>query len=124
MKNYPNQISSQIRFNFSSEKENEKLTQLIGSLKNIYEIKGGLEFLESLRFWFENKDEKLSNEKNSFSNYNSLEEIEKIGKENLIHRLNFTQICLINGYHFPDKYKREDIICFIDELLEDEDLLK
>ncbi|WHF51930.1 thioredoxin domain-containing protein [Chryseobacterium gotjawalense] len=124
LKNYPNQISLQIRFNFSSEKEDEKLTQLIGSLKNIYEIKGNFEFLKSLRFWFENKDEKQFNEKDSSSNYTNLEELEKIGKENFIHGLNFTPMFLINGYHFPDKYEREDIFYFIDELLEDEDILK
>lgn len=124
LKNYPNQISSQIRFNLSSEKENEKLTQLIGSLKNIYETKGELKFLESLHFWFENKDEKQSNEKDSSSNYANVEELERIGKENLIHGLNFTPMFLINGNHFPDKYEREDIFYFIDELLEDEDILK
>ena len=124
LKNYPNQISSQIRFNLSSEKQNEKLTQLISSLKNIYEIKGKTEFLESLRFWFENKDEKQPNKKDSSWRYTNLEEFEKIGKENFTHGLNFTPTFLINGYHFPDKYEREDIFYFIDELLEDEDILK
>ena len=62
--------------------------------------------------------------KDSFSNYNSLEELDKIGKENFMHGLNFTPMFLINGYHFSDKCEREDIFYFIDELLEDEEILK
>jgi hypothetical protein len=29
---------------------------------------------------------------------------------------------LINGYQFPEKYDREDIVFFIDELIEDEEI--
>ena len=124
LKNYPDRISSQIRFNFSLEKEDEKLVQLISGFKDIYDTKGEGEFLKSLRFWFENRDEKHFDKKESSLNYKDLQGLDEIGKENFTHGLNFTPTFIINGYRFPDKYEREDIFYFIDELLEDDDVLK
>jgi hypothetical protein len=42
--------------------------------------------------------------------------------ENRNAGLNFTPIILINGYQFPDKYDREDIYYFMDELTEEDEI--
>jgi uncharacterized membrane protein len=123
LEKYPEVISAQIRFNYISGSKNEKLTQLIGSFKNIYVLKGQDEFLKSIHFWFSKKDETIFQEKYSISNPTDLTELERIGNENATQGLNFTPIFIINGYQFPDKYDREDIFYFIDELLEDEDVI-
>jgi len=38
--------------------------------------------------------------------------------ENSAAGLTFTPVFIINGYQFPDKYDREDIRYFINELIE------
>ena len=123
LEKYSEDISAQIRFNYISGNRNEKLTRLIGLFKNIYTSNGQLEFLKSIHFWFSKKDERLFQEKYSISNPTKLTELENIGNENIDKGLNFTPIFLINGYRFPDKYDREDIFYFIDELLEDLDVI-
>ncbi|NJM80910.1 MAG: hypothetical protein HC854_17190 [Flavobacterium sp.] len=44
-----------------------------------------------------------------------------LANDNRNNGLTFTPIFLINNYQFPDKYDREDIFYFIDDLLEDEE---
>ena len=124
LEKYPNDISAQIRFNFS-ETRDESYKSLMTEFINIYENKPENEFLQTINFWFENKDLKKLKEKNNFQNQvANLQSALTIGEENQNLAFNFTPIILINGYQFPDKYDREDIFYFIDELLEDEDILK
>lgn len=124
LEKYPNDISAQIRFNFS-ETGDKSYKSLMTEFINIYENKPENEFLQTINFWFENKDLKKLKEKNNFQNQvANLQSALTIGEENQNLAFNFTPIILINGYQFPDKYDREDIFYFIDELLEDEDILK
>ena len=123
LEKYPEDISAQIRFNYISGNRNEKLTRLIGLFKNIYSSNLQVEFLKSIHFWFSKKGERLFQEKYSISNPTKLTKLENIGNENIDKGLNLTPIFLINGYRFPDKYDREDIFYFIDELLEDIDVI-
>ena len=90
---YPEEISFQIRFNHLPNAENQNLNTLMQNLFSIYS-KSEKTFLDALHFWFEKRDLQV-----------------------------FNKEFLINGYQFPDKYDREDIFYFIDDLLEDEEIL-
>lgn len=123
LKKYPNEISTQIRFNYFAEKSNEKATGLLSDFMSIYKNKHESEFLKIVETWFENKDEKqirdLAGTNGQLEDLNSLNEM---SKENLNAGLSFTPILIINGFQFPDKYDREDIHYFIDELIEDDEI--
>ncbi|WP_419868687.1 vitamin K epoxide reductase family protein [Chryseobacterium sp. CT-SW4] len=121
LKKYPGEISAQIRFNYFPERTNEKLTQLLSDFMYIHENKTESDFLNAIEMWYENRNEaeihSLAGNEHSMENLASLAEM---SKENAAAGLNFTPVFLINGYPFPEKYDREDIVYFIDELLEDE----
>lgn len=120
---YPNEISVQIRFNYTPDKQNEKFTNLISDFMYTYKNKSAQEFLHLVEYWFENKDEnKIRQKAGTASNNEDLTPLIEMSTENRNAGLNFTPIILINGYQFPDKYDREDIYYFIDELTEDEEI--
>lgn len=119
---YPENISFQVRFNYFSETGNADLTELMKSLTKIYQ-KNPQEFLSALHFWFEEKD--LTQFKERYKcDYGDedLTTTTDIANDNFINNLTFTPIFLINGYKFPDRYDREDLFYFFDELLEDEQI--
>ncbi|PQA94985.1 Thioredoxin [Chryseobacterium piscicola] len=120
--NYPNDISVQIRFNYSKN-ISENSQDLTKTLYSIYSKKGKEDFLKTLHFWFENRDEKQFFKKYNNDDSMNMQEIISSSLENKENGLNFTPNIILNGYQFPDKYDREDIFYFIDELLEDEDFL-
>ncbi|UFH30431.1 thioredoxin domain-containing protein [Chryseobacterium sp. C-71] len=120
---YPDEISAQMRFNYSGEKADEKYTQLISDFLNIYKNKSHKEFLKTVDIWFKNKDEGEIRRKSGTENPQDLTEIIQMTKENSSAGITFTPVFIINGYQFPDKYDREDIHYFISELFEDEDFL-
>ncbi|WP_375191180.1 thioredoxin domain-containing protein [Chryseobacterium sp.] len=120
---YPNDISVQMRFNYSPDKQNEKFTNLISDFMYTYRNKSSHEFLHLIEYWFENKDENKVRQKAGItSTQEDLAPLVEMSEENRNAGLNFTPIILINGYQFPDKYDREDIYYFIDELSEDEEI--
>lgn len=112
-----------MRFNYSPDRAPEKYTQLISDLTHIYHNKPEKEFLHAVEEWFETKDESkinvLSGGTVTSENLNPLVEM---SIENSNAGLSFTPIFIINGYQFPDKYDREDILFFIDELIEDDEI--
>ncbi|QQV02655.1 MULTISPECIES: vitamin K epoxide reductase family protein [Chryseobacterium] len=120
---YPEEISAQLRFNYSGDKVQEKYTNLLSDFLNIYKNKLQSEFLKVVDSWFENKNENEINKKSESSNTEDLKSIIEMTAENASAGLNFTPIFLINGYQFPEIYDREDIYYFINELLEDEDII-
>ncbi|ASW74798.1 ABC transporter permease [Chryseobacterium piperi] len=123
LKKYPNDISAQIRFNYFSEKSNEKSTGLLSDFMNIYKNKHESEFLKTVETWFKNRDEtQITQIAGSNGQLEDLSALESMSKENAAAGLNFTPIFIINGFQFPDKYDREDIHYFIDELIEDEEI--
>lgn len=117
---YPDEISAQIRFNYSNERADEKYTQLISDFLNIYKNKKQKEFLKVVDIWFKNKDEGEIKRKSGTENLQDLTNIIQMTAENSSGGLTFTPVFIINGYQFPDKYDREDIHYFISELIEDE----
>lgn len=124
LQKYPNDISVQMRFNYSPDKQNEKLTELISDFMYTYKNKPADDFLKLVEYWFETRDEqKIRQKTGAASKGEDLSSLVEMSAENRNAGLNFTPIILINGYQFPDKYDREDIYYFIDELTEDEEVL-
>lgn len=123
LQRYPNDISVQMRFNYSPEPKNEKSANLISDFMHTYKNKSAKEFLDLVDYWFETRDEEKTRKKaGTVSGSEDLTPLIDMSAENRNSGLNFTPIILINGYQFPDKYDREDIYYFIDELTEDEEL--
>lgn len=114
-------ISAQIRFNYFPENADENPGLLISIFKNIMENESEKALLEAINFWYEKKDIEVFKKKYSaFLNETDLSEIIEMAEENKANNLTFTPIFLINGYKFPEKYDREDIFYFLDDLLEDD----
>ncbi|AZA82025.1 ABC transporter permease [Chryseobacterium lactis] len=123
LEKYPNDISLQMRFNYTPDRANEKYTHLISDLTYIYHNKPEKEFLHAVEEWFETRDESKINQLSGGTvTSENLEPLVEMSRENSNAGLNFTPILIINGYQFPEKYDREDIVYFIDELIEDEDI--
>ncbi|WP_312824774.1 vitamin K epoxide reductase family protein [Epilithonimonas sp.] len=122
LQKYPDDISAQIRFNYFPSAANTKYKNLINDFLYVFNKKN-IELLKSVDFWFEHKNEKKLREYYNSQIHNSdLTEIINISIDNESKSLNFTPVFLINGYAFPDKYDREDIFYFMEELLEDEEI--
>jgi len=122
LEKYPNDISAQMRFNYSPERADEKYNNLISDFTHIYKNRSQNDFLKAVDTWFQNKDEsKIRTIAGTNSKLEDLAPLIQMTKENSEAGLNFTPIFIINGYQFPDKYDREDIWFFISELLEDEE---
>ncbi len=120
---YPNDISVQMRFNYSPDEKNEKFTQLISDFMYVYKNKPEQEFIKLVEYWFETRDESKVRQKAGIeSSHENLGLAVNMSVENKNAGINFTPIILINGYQFPDKYDREDIHYFIGELMEDEEI--
>lgn len=123
LKKYPEDISLQMRFNYTPERSNEKYNTLISDLTYIYNNKPEKEFLHAVEEWFETKDEnKINILSGGVPTSENLNPLTQMTVENNNAGLNFTPILVINGYQFPEKYDREDIVFFIDELIEDEEI--
>ena len=122
-KKYPNQISFQVRFNYLLGTNDENLTLLMRNLFGIYS-KNVKFFLDALHFWFEEKDVKKLTNKYENSEIHDLKVLQELTDDNFSKNLTFTPTFIINGYQFPDKYERDDIFYFIDELLDDGEILK
>lgn len=122
LEKYPDSVSLQMRFNYTPDRANEKYTQLISDLTYIYNNKPEKDFLQAIEKWFETKDEsKINLLSGGVPTSENLNPLVEMSQQNSAAGLNFTPILIINGYQFPDKYDREDIVYFIDELIEDED---
>lgn len=123
LKKYPEDISLQMRFNYTPERSNEKYNALISDLTYIYNNKTKKEFLHAVEEWFETRDESKVNALSGGTvTAENLDPLIQMTVENSNAGLNFTPILIINGYQFPEKYDREDIVFFIDELIEDEEI--
>jgi len=123
LEKYPDDISAQIRFNYFPDAANSNYKNLINDFLYVYNKKNR-ELIKSVDYWFEHKNEKKLREYYNSQLHNSdLTEILNISIENEGQGLNFTPVFLINGYPFPDKYDRKDIFYFVEELLEDEEII-
>lgn len=118
---YPD-ISAQIRFNYY---EDENLESLITIFKNVYDVKGAESFLNVIDHWYKINDiSKFKNIYKDYMNKTDLSEIVALAMDNKYHDYTFTPVFFINNFQFPDKYDRDDIFYFIDEMLEDNEIIK
>ncbi|MCS4305362.1 vitamin K epoxide reductase family protein [Chryseobacterium sp. BIGb0232] len=123
LKKYPEDVSLQMRFNYTAERSNEKYNALISDFTSIYNNKPEKEFLHAVEEWFETRDEnKINILAGGTPTSENLDPLIQMTVENSNAGLNFTPILVINGYQFPEKYDREDILFFVDELIEDEEI--
>lgn len=114
-------ISFQIRFNFSDEKKSLQIENIFKTLLYSY-TSNEKQFLEALDFWYKERNYYTFIKKFGLHNNQNINFIEKIKDENLTKGLNFTPAFLINGFVFPQKYEKEDILYFVHDLLEDEEI--
>ncbi|UPT71853.1 MAG: ABC transporter permease [Flavobacterium sp. JAD_PAG50586_2] len=117
---YPH-ISAQMRFNHFKD---ENLESILSIFKNIYDKEGGQTLLKSIALWYEiNDTDKFIKRHPDYSTTTDISEIVRLSDENRNSGLTFTPVFLINNYQFPNKYDKEDIFYFMDEMLEDEEFL-
>lgn len=116
-------LSISIRFNYydflSIETKNLYLR-----LGEIYENETEIDFMQALKYWFENKN--LEDWFNKFGKLENPEKIEmkfiEITNENLEKDLNFTPNIFLNQYNFPNQYEVENLEYFIADWIEDKEL--
>lgn len=117
-------ISIQIRFNYFTDLADDNFTSVISAFKNIYDIEGGKSLLRAIEIWYEyNNLENFKKKYMKFFNQADLSKIISLANDNKNNELTFTPVFIINNYKFPEKYEREDIFYFIEDLLEDEQIL-
>lgn len=120
---YP-KTSIQLRFNYFADNKDENLTSIISIFRNIHREKGHELLFDAIEFWHKNNDIEIFKEKyNAFFYQTELNGIILLGEENRLSYLSFTPQILINNYLFPNIYDREDIFYFIEDLLEDDEIL-
>ncbi|WP_144891240.1 vitamin K epoxide reductase family protein [Flavobacterium tiangeerense] len=123
IKRYPD-ISLQLRFSYLPINADHNLTLLITIFRNIYTKKGADFFLEAIEFWHDRNDiEIFLNEYSQFTLETEMDGIIDLAEENISFGLTYTPQILINNYLFPVLYERNDIFYFLDNLIEDEDIL-
>jgi len=127
LKRHKDSICIDIRFNFKIDlKENNSsdIYLVHQKLAQIYLQKGEDQFTKSLHEWFSTKDkEKLAAVSDSASdNYRINEMLDQQHFLNYSNKISFTPAILINNCHFPKAYDRKDLIYFINDLLEDDEI--
>ncbi|CAA9200803.1 vitamin K epoxide reductase family protein [Flavobacterium collinsii] len=115
-----NDLQVRIILKTNFEDENEDNRKLFRSLIHIYMLNGEKIFMQALKNWFENKN--LKNWFGLFS-VDTTDEFDTIfysqNKWCQDNDYNFTPAIFINGYEYPQAYSRENLIFFIDEVIED-----
>jgi thiol-disulfide isomerase/thioredoxin len=122
LERYNNVVSIEIRFNFNQEFSNENIKIVHQRLLGIYLEKGQETFINALENWFEDKNiEQLKPlEDNLIVDLKINEILNEQFLWNQENAITFTPAVLINGYHFPVQYDRNDLIYFVNELVEDD----
>lgn len=115
-----NDISFQIRFNFSDEKISIQIENIFKTLLHLYSSTEK-QFLEALDFWYKERNYDVFIKKFGLYKNQNIDIIQKTKNENLTKGLNFTPAFLINGFVFPQKYEKEDILYFVQNLVEDDE---
>jgi uncharacterized membrane protein len=123
LKKYKDFVCVDFRFNFDANNSNELSIKVHQVLLQIYFEKGFESFVKALGHWFENKDEtallRLVPNK-SFDNkiFEILQEQFILNQSNNILT---TPEIFINSYQFPRMYQMNELVYFINDLVNDED---
>ena len=118
--NYGSMIKIRVRFNIDTSDQESDLVKITASLLHIYHTRGektGLQAMDEIyneltpKKWL-NKWEDTS-EREKYSNELNIQQ-----KWCIDNAINFTPEVLINGKSYPKEYDREDLIFFIEDLIE------
>ena len=109
---------------YSFNENSPELTTDLEVLNALYVI-GSTEneayYYRSVNDWYDVKDKTKWLEK-----YKKSSDIQSILKDNnewaMAHGFTFTPCVFINGFRYPDPYDHEDLLFFVEELLEDQSL--
>ena len=116
---------SGLKFNSDPEFSDKESLSVYQKLIHLYLEKSQDTFVKALHSWFENKNIKqLEHTETPVCSY--LKIIELLNEQFLWNQKNkiiFTPTIIINGYHFPKEYDRNDLIYFINDMEEDEDFI-
>lgn len=122
---YPKDILVNFRFNLDDSAD-ELSKALHYTLIDIYFKEGQFAFMDVIGNWFKNKNLDAFFEKYGKKNYadNKISGfLSKMYQQNKDNELMFTPAIIINNNLFPEMYNREDLVYFINELIEDEELI-
>ena len=91
---------------------------------NLYHQQGIQYFTDSLKYWFKTKDVEnwLTIYKTDNSNSIIVDEVYKnINSWCTINNFDYTPVIFINGHEYPNVYERENLVYYIDDLIDDTD---
>jgi uncharacterized membrane protein len=119
---YHDKIAIEIRFNYDGSFSDEKSRLVHQYLVQLYFEKGEIVFTKALQDWFENKNfEALKGIADmDLDNASLLGLLEEQFLWNKSNGFTFTPAIIVNGYHLPKQYNRNDLIHFINDLEDDE----
>ncbi|PJJ10539.1 protein-disulfide isomerase [Flavobacterium sp. 1] len=122
LKKHKDSVCVDFRFNFNVEDGNDQFEKVHQKLIRIYFDYGQETFLEALHQWFENKDESqlIVSEKSTITDFKINELLQEQYLMNRANEISFTPALIINQYPYPKMYDREELVYFINDLLEDE----
>jgi uncharacterized membrane protein len=118
-----NDISLQVRFNFSDKEISEQSRNIFKILNHYYSV-SEKHFFDALTFWYKERDYDSFIKRFGLYENQNIDLIQIVNQENIINGLNFTPAFLINGQIYPKIYEKEDILYFIQDLIDDEVILK
>lgn len=122
LKRNRDQIALYISFNFEPNLDKKDYEKIHFSLVNIYLEKGEQEFMLALKYWFEVKDINRYSSRysdNSFLNPDIKRILISQNEQNMKNEIVFTPTIFINEFQYPNTYKKNDLLFFIDELIND-----
>lgn len=122
LKNHKKNLKIQLLIKGDVDVLEEHYRTFFYTLIGLYQQKGEKYFILSLNEWYENKDIHKWLKKYSLNIENKM----GIDAIYLNHKnwckkegFNYTPAIFINGYEYPEQYDRENLIFFINEILED-----
>ena len=121
LQKYSEQISISIRFNTNADDTESELVKLPSRLLEIYTKEGARTCLQAMHAIYNKRDVQkwygLYGVPKNTTPYQDVLIKEK--QWCLEHQINFTPELLVNGFVFPKTYKKEELLYFIEELVED-----
>lgn len=123
LKKNESRVCVDFRFNFNIEHGNEQPEKVHQNLVRLYYDSGQEAFLKALHNWFENKDESqlIISENSSITDLRINEILREQLVMNQANEISFTPAIIINQFQFPKMYDRNELIHFINDLVEDKD---
>ncbi|MCX2681950.1 thioredoxin domain-containing protein [Galbibacter sp. EGI 63066] len=120
---YKSQLSIEIRFNINPKESNDDELAIYRMLIEAYIDGGENNFLQKYKCWYENGlieySENVDLDK-SFSD----QILKKQFKKNSQYGITKVPQIIINGFQYPDDYyRRDELVYFIDDLIEDMDFI-